>query len=72
MPDSPFEIFQHFYTSELLDNIVVETNEYAREVMSSVKFSKFEPISKTDIEAFMGFNTLMDINYFPSIEMYWQ
>ena len=72
IPDSPFEIFQHFYTSELLDNIVVETNKYARQVMSSEKFSKFEPISKTDIEAFMGFNILMGINSLPSIEMYWQ
>ena len=45
IPDSPFENFQHFYTSELLVNIVVETNKYARQVMSSEKFSKFEPIS---------------------------
>ena len=69
--DSPFDIFQHFYTSELLDNIVVETNKYARQVMSSEKLSKFEPNSKTDIEAYIGFNIIMVINSLPSIEMYW-
>ena len=71
VPDSPSEIFIMFYTSELLDLVTVETNKYAKQIMTPQKFLKFTPISKLDIEAFMGFNILMGINSLPSLAMYW-
>ena len=35
-------------------------------------FSKFEPITRADIEAFLGFNILMGINSLPTLHMYWE
>ena len=37
---SPLEVFQQFFTPELLDMIVQETNDYAKQVMGDEKFSK--------------------------------
>ena len=71
VPDSPSEIFRMFYTSELLDLVTAETNKYAEQVMTPQKILKFTPVSKLDIEAFMGFNILMGINSLPSLAMYW-
>ena len=71
VPDSPSEIFRMFYTSELLDLVTAETNKYAEQVMTPQKILKFTPVSKLDIEAFIGFNILMGINSLPSLAMYW-
>ncbi len=69
IPDSPMEIFHLFYSS---DKIAQETMTYAKQQMSPEHFFKFEPITKTDLEAFFGFSILMGINPLPSIHMYWE
>ncbi len=72
IPDSPMEIFHLFYSSDILDNIAQETMTYVKQQMSPENFLKFEPITKTDLEAFFGFSILMGINPLPSIHMYWE
>ena len=45
-----------------------QSNLYAQEVMSDVKYEKWDQISIEDL----GFNILMGINSLPSLENYWK
>ena len=46
------------------------SNQYALEVMGSAKFIKWTPISNQEIEAFLGFNFLMELSPMSSIVDY--
>ena len=72
IPDTPLEIFRLFYTPQLIQEIVNQTNLYAKEVMGAVKFSQWTPVAIEDMEAFLGFNLLMGLNPKSSIEDYWK
>ena len=37
-PDSPLEIFQQFYTPDLLDYLTYQTNKYAKEILSPEQY----------------------------------
>ena len=65
-------MFELFYTPELLQEIVKQTNKYAEEVMDDVKYAKYKQISVADLKAFLGFILLMGLNSFPSVEDYWR
>ena len=49
-----------------------QSNLYAQEVMSDVKYEKWDQISIEDLETYFGFNILMGINSLPSLENYWK
>ena len=68
--ESPLEIFRLFYTLELIQEIVNQTNWYAEEVMGPLKFSKWTPVSVDEMSAFIGFHLLMGLNPKPSIQDY--
>lgn len=72
LPDSPVEIFQLFFTPELVDLIVEQTNKYACEVMSEEKYEDWVQVTSQEIEAFTGFRFLMGLNPKPSVEDYWK
>ena len=69
IPDSPLENFHLFHTAELLDFITDQTNNYAKQ---EIPPENFDPITRADIEAFLGFNILMRINSLPTLHMYWE
>ena len=69
---SPLEVFQQFFTPELLDMIVHETNGYAKQVMGDEKFSKWRKMDVAELKAFLGFKILMAMNHLPSIDDYWR
>ena len=69
---SPSEVFQLFFTPELLDMIVKETNSYAKHVLGDEKFSKWRKMDVVELKALLGFKILMAINNLPSIDDYWK
>ena len=56
---------QLFYTYKIFEEIVFQTNEYAKEMMDAEKYEKRKPICLEELKAFFfGFNLLMG----PSVE----
>ena len=72
IPGSPLEVFKLFFTTELLQMIVLESNRYAREVMGDRKYETWSEMRVDDISAFLGFSILMGINILPSMDDYWK
>ena len=72
IPESPVEIFNLFFTDDILQTIVDESNRYAQQVMGQEKFDKWTKIALPELRAYMGFCILMGINKLPCIEDYWK
>ena len=72
VPETPKEIFQLFFTPDLMEEIKQQTNKYAREVSSPEKLSTWTDVTVQELYAYLGFNFLMGLNPKPSIEDYWQ
>ena len=72
IPSSPLDIFQLFFSNELLEDVVNTTNRYARETMKTEQqYDKWTKVTPDEIKAFFGFHLLMSINRLPSIDDYW-
>ena len=71
IPESPLEIFELFFSSDLLDLIVEESNRYAREAMGDEKYTTWQKVTTDDIQALLGFSILMGIVQLPSLDDYW-
>ena len=56
---SHLEVFQLYFTPELLDMIVKETNNYAQQVMGDKKFSKWSKMDVVELKTLLGFKILM-------------
>ena len=67
LPTSPLGIFSLFFTTSLLQYIVVQSNQYALECMGGEKFGHWTQITTEDLQAYMGFKVLMGIVHMPSI-----
>ena len=52
IPSEPGDVFQLFFTSELIQQIVVHSNLYAKKVMVVEKYNKWHEITCNDIVAF--------------------
>ena len=63
VPDQSLEVFQ-FFTPELLDMMVTETNRYARQALGPAEWRE---VDKGDLQAFLGFNLLMGLNPKPCV-----
>ena len=72
IPESPKEVFELFFSDDLMQLMVLESNRYAEEVMGSEKFQKWTKISVEEMKAFLGFSILMGICQLPSIKDYWK
>ena len=68
IPASIKEIFFLFFTSTIMDLIVVETNRYATTCIGD----SWEPITPEELCAYFGFMMLMGLVKLPSIYDYWQ
>ena len=72
LSESPIYIFTHFFTEELMDTIVNQSNLYASQVMSQEKYDEWDKISVQDLKAYFGFYILMSLNHLPAIVDYWK
>ena len=72
IPESPREVFEMFFTDDLMKLMVTESNRYAEEVMGSEKFATGMKITVDEMKAFPGFSILMEINQLPTIKNYWK
>ena len=72
---NPTEMFLSFFTSQLIDHIVVETNRYAAVCLAaSHKGDGPVPEWETnaeEIKAYLGFSLLMAMNRLPDLYDYW-
>ena len=71
IPSSPVEVFDLFFSPDLLQIIVRESNAYAKIVMGNDKYEKWSKITMEEVKAFLGFSVLMGINHLPSLNDYW-
>ena len=75
LPDNPnpLDYFVEFVDDNLWDLIVVETNRYARQKLSTSPehLANFVPVTRAEIKAFMGINIIMGIDKLPQIALYW-
>ena len=68
---SPLEVFEQFFSPDLMERIVTESNVYAKAAMVNDKFDKWSKITVPELKAFLGFSVLMGINHLPSLNNYW-
>ena len=71
IPESPIDTFDLMFTPDLLDDMVEQTNLYAKEVMGEEKYSAWSKITREELRAYLGFSILMGINHLPALDDYW-
>ena len=64
---TPFEYFEELFTSDIVDDIVTQTNLYARQRNINTTFHT----DKHEIMVFLGIVLYMGVCVYPSIEDYW-
>ena len=65
----PLELFSTFFTSELIESIVLETNRYAQQCLGGEVASW--STTTEEVKAYLGFYILMGIVQLPEIRDYW-
>ena len=75
LSSDPTEVFLKFFTPELIDHIVHETNHYAALCLSAAANTS-RPVTpwetnSDEIRAYLGFNILMGLNHLPELYDYW-
>ena len=69
---SALHLFGHFFTDEVWDLLVVETNSYASSVVGKSPAARpWAPVTVPEMKAFLGIIILMGIFKIPRLEMYW-
>ena len=74
IPDgtSSLDIFCRFFTDEVWDLLVTETNRYARDHPSTKPNARvYDDVDIDEMKAFIGVLILMGILRLPRLEMYW-
>ena len=75
LPDNPtpVDFFVAFVGEDLLNQIVQETNLYARQKLadSPARLANFRPVTVHELKAFLGVNIIMGINRLPTLDLYW-
>lgn len=74
---NPYKIFRQFLTDEILDIIVVETNRYALQYISSHQLrprsllKKWSDTNRDEIKKFIAILMIMGIVHLPKLRLYW-
>ena len=71
IPSVVREIFMLFFTTSVLDYIVVQSNNYAQKCLGD-SYTTWQPITTDELQAYMGFMILMGLVKLPSIYDYWK
>ena len=71
-PDPTVCIFRLFFTMDILQYIVDQTNMYACICIGETAFESWEKVTVEEFEAFMGFIILMGLVCLPSLSDYWK
>lgn len=71
IPESPLDIFELFFSDDIITKMVEETNRYAEQVMGEERYREWRKITKEELKAFFGFSILMGIDRLPSVDDYW-
>ena len=69
---SPIDVFQHFLPDQFLQNICVQTNLYAEQVMGPARYLEWKEVNVIEMKAYIGFSVLMGLVRLPAIEDYWK
>ena len=67
IPESPLDVFELFFSDDIMTDIVKETNRYAKQVMGEDRYREWRKITKEELKAFFGFSILMGIDHLPSV-----
>lgn len=73
----PIDFFKLFLIDEIIQLMVIETKRNAQQMLSSQRisrgnrFSSWKPITKVDIEHFLGFLLWMGLVKMPLLSDYW-
>ncbi|KAG8231197.1 hypothetical protein J437_LFUL011311 [Ladona fulva] len=75
--EKPFDYFQLFFTDNLLDFIIEETNRNAENILLNspyprARIASFRPVSRGEMETFFGLIYLMGLIQLPAIADYWR
>ncbi|KAK3750301.1 hypothetical protein QZH41_001777 [Actinostola sp. cb2023] len=75
LPAVPKEIdfFSAFFGDDLWDQIVAETNRYARQKLTTApdRLAKFTEVTRLEMKAYFGVRIIMGMVRLPSIAAYW-
>ena len=58
IPESPLDVFELFFSDDIMTDIVKETNRYAEQVMGEDRYREWRKITKEELKAFFGFSIL--------------
>jgi hypothetical protein len=64
----PIDVFELFFSADLQEEIVRESNRYAKQVMGDQQYQSWTPITVEELKAFFGFSILMGVNHLPSLD----
>ena len=71
IPDAALAIFDLYFTPEILQEIVLESNRYASQVLGE-SFNRYRQLKVDELRAYFGFCMLMAVNRLPAVEDYWK
>ena len=76
-PENPLGYFEFFFTDELLEHVIEESNINAERILLNSthptgRISAFRPITRQEIEIFFGLVYLMGLYSLPVIADYWR
>ena len=70
---SPSQLFSRYFTTDVWELIVCETNKHANANFSNAPHARpWEDVTILEMQAFVGLLIIMGILHLPRLEMYWQ
>ena len=75
--NNPFALYKLFFTDYILEKIVEETNKYAAQCINSSSSTSrmhqqaWQPVSKNEVNTFIGILLIMGVVPLPEIRLYW-
>lgn len=64
--ETPLQIFRYFFSDDLIEHIVFESNRYSKQVDPNNTFS----MTGDDIKNFLGICTIMSIDHVSDVRKY--
>ena len=69
---NPIDVFNEFFTKEIIDMIVTQTNIYGKQmILGNNSTTKWEEVTENTIRSFLGLLIIMGLHRLPHIRHYW-